>query len=198
MATKGAETRERILDRAFRIATRDGLEGLTIGALASELGLSKSGLFAHFGSKEDMQVEVLRAASARFTATVAAPALRAPRGLPRLRKFFDLWLSWLTDPSMPGGCLFMSAAAELDDREGKPRDLLVEMQQELRSMIVRIVEGAIEEGHFRKVDPAQVAFDLHSIMFGFNVERRLFRNADAEARPRASFERLVAWAEKKS
>lgn len=196
--TKGAETRERILDRAFRIATRDGLEGLTIGALATELGLSKSGLFAHFGSKEEMQVEVLRAASARFTAMVAAPALRAPRGLPRLRKLFDLWLSWLTDPSLPGGCLFMSAAAELDDREGKPRDVLVEMQHELRTMIARIVQLAIDEGHFRKVDPAQFAFELHAIMLGFNVERRLFRNSDAEARARASFERLVSWAEKKS
>ncbi len=192
--TKGTETRERILDRAFRIATRDGLEGLSIGGLATELGLSKSGLFAHFGSKEEMQVEVLRVAAARFEVSVIRPALRAPRGLPRLLKLFELWLGWLKDPALPGGCLFMAASAELDDREGKPRDVLVELQRDLRTTIARIVDGAIEVGHFRQVDGAQFAFDLHAIMLACNVDRRLFRDENAEARARASLERLVIWA----
>lgn len=192
--SKGTETRDRIVDHAFHLATRDGLGGLTIGALATELGLSKSGLFAHFGSKEDLQVEVLRAAAAKFEVTVALPALRAPRGLPRLRKFFDLWLAWGTNPQFPGGCLFMAAVAELDDREGKPREVLVEQQRDLRRMIARIASGAIEAKHFRDVDVEQLAFDMHAIVFAFNVDGRLFREKGAEARARASFERLVTWA----
>lgn len=193
--SKGAETRERILDRAVRIASRDGLEGLSIGGLAAELGLSKSGLFAHFGSKEDLQVEVLRAAAERFEQVVVRPALRAPRGLPRLRKLFELWLGWGTDPSMPGGCLFVAAAAELDDRDGKPRDVLVELQAAVRETIAKAARLAVDEGHLRRgLDADQLAFELHGIVLAFNFDRRLLRAREAEARARAAFERLVAWA----
>jgi len=101
--SKGEETRERILDRAFRLATRDGLDGLSIGMLAGELGMSKSGLFAHFGSKEDLQIEVLRAAARRFEEFVWRSALKAPRGEPRLRKVLERWLLWINEPSVPGG-----------------------------------------------------------------------------------------------
>ncbi|HKV07988.1 MAG TPA: TetR/AcrR family transcriptional regulator, partial [Thermoanaerobaculia bacterium] len=92
---KGAETRERIVEQALRLASRDGLEGLTIGSLSSELGLSKSGLFAHFGSKDELQLQVLRAAVERFEEAVVEPALAAPRGEPRLRSFFERWLAWM-------------------------------------------------------------------------------------------------------
>src|SRR5262245_43778046 len=106
--SKGDETRERILDRAFRMAARDGLEGLSIGGLADELGMSKSGLFAHFGSKEDLQIEMMRAAAQRFEEFVWHPAVKAPRGEPRLRKLVERWLLWINEPSMPGGCLFVA------------------------------------------------------------------------------------------
>ena len=101
--SKGEATRERILDRAFLLAGRDGLEGLTIGALADELKLSKSGLFSHFGSKEELQVAVLDVASSRFTERVLLPAFKAARGLPRLERVFEQWIDWATDPKMPGG-----------------------------------------------------------------------------------------------
>src|SRR6476619_4692325 len=104
---KGAETRERILDQAVRLASRDGLEGLSIGTLATELGLSKSGLFAHFGSKEDLQVAVLEAAASRFEEVVVRPSLDAPRGKPRIKRWFETWLRWVNDASVPGGCLFI-------------------------------------------------------------------------------------------
>src|SRR4051812_23660640 len=105
--SKGTETRERILDHAFRVASRDGVEGLTIGALATELGMSKSGLFAHFGSKEDLQIEVLRAASERFALNVVRPAINAPRGEPRVKKLFENWFKWVSGSISAGGCIFV-------------------------------------------------------------------------------------------
>src|SRR5215212_5750308 len=105
--SKGEQTRERILDRAFRLASRDGLEGLSIGVLAGELGLSKSGLFAHFGSKEELQLEVLREAAARFESQVMRPAFKAARGEPRVRALFENWVHWVQDASSPGGCVFL-------------------------------------------------------------------------------------------
>src|SRR3954471_20408539 len=105
---KGAETRERILDRAFRMAGRDGLEGVTIGRLSEELGLSKSGLFAHFGAKDALEVEILRFAADRFVQDVVRPALAAPRGAPRVRVLFEHWLAWGRSNAVPGGCLFVA------------------------------------------------------------------------------------------
>ena len=118
---KGPQTRDRILDTAFRLAARDGLEGLTLSTLAEQIGLSKSGLFAHFTSKEELQLEMLRVASERFVEEVMTPAFKQPRGLPRLRAFFEAWRRWATNPSLPGGCIFVAAAAELDDRDGPVR-----------------------------------------------------------------------------
>src|SRR3954464_11103649 len=123
---KGAETRERILDQAVRLASREGLEGLTIGTLSTELGLSKSGLFAHFGSKDELQLQVLQATVQRFEETVIRSALSAPRGEPRIRAVFDRWLDWESHPSMPGGCLLIAAAVEFDDRPGPLRAFLQE------------------------------------------------------------------------
>src|SRR5205085_11149339 len=110
---KGLQTRERILDTTFRLAARDGLEGLSLAGLAAELGMSKSGLFAHFLSKEELQLEMLRVASERFTEKVMRPSFQQPRGLPRLRALFENWRRWATDPSLSGGCLFVAAAPDL-------------------------------------------------------------------------------------
>src|SRR3954452_22416405 len=146
--SKGDETRDRILDWAFRTASRTGLEGLSIGGLATELGLSKSGLFAHFGSKEDLQLAGLEVAATRSTETVMRPASRAPRGEPRIRRLFENWLAWIGDPATPGGCVFLAAAAELDDREGRPRDFLAGSQKQLVAALARSARMAVEEGHF--------------------------------------------------
>jgi len=191
--TKGAETRERIVERAFLLAGRDGLEGVTIGALADELKLSKSGLFAHFGSKEELQVAVLDLAAARFSERVVLPAIRAARGLPRLRALFENWLNWLTDPKLPGGCIFPQAVAELDDREGRARDALVESQRTLDQALERAVQLCIDEGHLRKdTDPKQVSFELRGIILSLNQYHRLYRDRRALTRAREAFDRLVA------
>jgi AcrR family transcriptional regulator len=193
---KGEETRQRILDRAFRIAGRDGLGGLTLNTLATDLGMSKSGLFAHFRSKEELQLQVLETASARFEASVIAPALRVPRGVARLRKLFDGWLAWVTDPALPGGCIFVAAATELDDREGKPRDFLVLGQRRLRDTIARIARAAMEEGQLRAdLDVEQLAFELFAIILAYHHNKRLLRDGRPEARARAAFARLLADAE---
>ena len=119
---KGEQTREAILVHALRLATRVGFEGLTIGQLADDLKLSKSGLFAHFKSKENLQLQVPEMASRRFVDAVVKPALAAPRGEARVRALFERWLAWETSPSLPGGCPFVAAATELDDRPGPARD----------------------------------------------------------------------------
>ena len=193
--SKGEATRERIVDRALQLATRDGLGGLSIGSLAEDLGLSKSGLFAHFGSKEDLQVEVLRSAVERFRSRVILEALRAPRGRPRVEKLFELWLRWGQDPTMPGGCIFMAAAFELDDHPGPVRDYLVAMQQQFVAALEQAVRLAIAEGHFRAgVNPENVAFDQFGILFAYSYAKRLHGDAQAETRARASFQRLMDWA----
>jgi AcrR family transcriptional regulator len=190
--SKGLETRERIVEHAIRIATREGLEGLSIGCLATELGMSKSGLFAHFGSKEDLQLAVLQAAALRFEHGVVRPAFRAPRGEPRIRRLFEQWLRWV-ESETPGGCLFVAAAAELDDQDGRPREFLVRAQKELLEAIVKAVKMAVDEKHFRpEIDPDQMAFDLYGMVLAFNHQHRLLRDPRAGDRARTSFERLIA------
>jgi AcrR family transcriptional regulator len=194
--SKGAETRERILGTAFRLAARQGLEGLSLGELAKQLRVSKSGLFAHFKSKEELQIQTLRAASDRFAQTVMVPAFRKARGLPRVRAFFDNWMRWFADlfadPSLPGGCIFMHASFELDDRPGPVREVLVELQQQFIDALARSARIAVEEGHFRRaLDADQFAFDLYSILLGYNLARRLLRDPKAERRAREAFAALL-------
>lgn len=191
--SKGEATRERILDRAFLLAGRDGLEGLTIGVLADDLKLSKSGLFAHFGSKEELQVAVLDLASSLFTERVLLPAFKAPRGLPRLEKLFENWVQWGTDSRKPGGCIFFQANAELDDRKGRPHDVLLESQQNLVDAIAKTVQLAVDEGHFRPgVDAKQFAFEVYGIMMSLNLYLRLLKDRKAIERARQAFKRLIA------
>ena len=189
---KGLQTRERILDTAFRLAARDGLEGLSLAGLAGELGMSKSGLFAHFGSKEELQLEMLRTASDRFVAKVLLPAFRQPRGLPRVTALFENWRRWATDPSLPGGCIFVAAAAELDDREGPVRDYVVAKGRELVQSIAAAARLAVEVGHFRRdLDVDQFAFEVHGIYLAFHDAYRLLRDPKAEQRARRAWARLV-------
>lgn len=196
---KGEKTREVILDRALRMASELGLEGITIGRLADELDLSKSGLFAHFSSKENLQVETLDRAAERFTEVVVRPALAVPAGEPRLRALFEGWLDWPKRVRQPGGCIFAAAAAELDDRPGPARDRLVELQREWLATIERVVLRAKEVGHLGEhVDPAQLAFELLGITLSLNYHARLLRDPRARERAMAAFERLVANARPRS
>lgn len=189
---KGAETRKAIVDEAMRVASIDGLEGLSLGALASSLHLSKSGLFAHFGSKERLQIEVLHAASARFVETVVMPALKAPRGEPRVRALFEGWVKWGQSPVLPGGCIFISSAMELDDRPGPVRDALLKSQQDWLDTLAQAARIAVEEGHFRRgLDLGQFTFELYALMLGFHHHVRLLRDACSEKRTRTAFARLL-------
>lgn len=193
--SKGDQTRERILRHAAKVASRDGLEGLSIGELASALEMSKSGLFAHFGSKEDLQVAVLRAASADFQEKVIRPALHEPRGPARLRALFERWEKWASSPETPGGCLFAGASFELDDRPGPARDFLVEEQRRLLAVLSRSAQLGIESGLLRAdLDCDLLAFQIHGLMLGFHHARRLLRQRSAEAMARRSFEQLLAQA----
>ena len=187
---KGLQTRERILDTAFRLAAREGLDGLSLSTLAGQLGLSKSGLFAHFSSKEELQLEMLQVASRQFVDRVMAPAFRQPRGLPRLKAVFDNWREWVT--SLPGGCIFVAAAAEVDDREGPVRAFVVAQQRELLQALARTARICVEEGHFRgDLDVDQFAFDVLGIYLGFHHAHRLLRDPRSEQRARRAYERLV-------
>jgi AcrR family transcriptional regulator len=190
---KGAETRERILDQAVRLASRDGLEGLTIGTLSTELGLSKSGLFAHFGSKDELQLQVLQATVQRFEETVIHPALSAHRGEPRIRAVFERWIAWENNPSMPGGCLLIAAAVEFDDRPGPQRDFLQEAHRRRFAFVAKGARMAVEAGHFRKdLDVEQFSFDVTAITLGYHHLHRMLRDPKADQRARAAFERLMA------
>jgi AcrR family transcriptional regulator len=196
---KGEKTRGAILDEAVRVASEVGLEGLTIGQLAERLELSKSGLFAHFASKEGLQVQTLERAAERFAEVVVRPALAAPAGEPRVQALFDRWLEWPRRVRQPGGCIFVAAAAELDDRPGPARDRLVELQREWLATISRAARRAQEVGHFRRdLDPDQFAFELLGAMLTYHEHARLLRDPRALDRVRAAFERLLADARARS
>jgi AcrR family transcriptional regulator len=176
-----------------RLSSLVGLEGLTIGRLAQELRLSKSGLYAHFRSKEGLQLEVLRAAAAEFIAEVVRPALARPRGEPRVLGLFEGWLRWSTSGPLPGGCLFVAAAAELDDQEGPVRDELVALQKAWLATLARAIAQAQSEGHFRReLDPEQLTFELHGILLSLHHQARLLREPDAPARAREAYAALCA------
>jgi AcrR family transcriptional regulator len=191
---KGADTHERIVRRAMALASRDGLGGVSIGGLATELKLSKSGLFAHFESKEHLQLSLLQRAADDFTAQVLQPALRQPRGEERLRDFFERWVRWGQDSRLPGGCLLMNASVELDDKPGPLRDLLEAHQRALIDSVASIVKGATEERQFREVDARQFAHDLYALVIGYSQLTRLLRERNGMARAHSAFERMVRWA----
>jgi AcrR family transcriptional regulator len=190
---KGEFTRAAILDAALAQASESGFESLTIGSLAERAGLSKSGLFAHFGSREELQVAAIEAAAARFTETVFLPALKARRGLPRLRALFDHWLDWAARSGLTHGCPMQAAAVEFDDRPGAVRDAVLEHFARLERELARAVELAVGEHHLRAdLDVGQFVFDMMGIIFSYQHSTRLLKVADAESRARAALERLIA------
>lgn len=190
---KGEETRRAILDHALQVATKEGLEGLTIGRLAQDLQLSKSGLFAHFRGKEELLLQVLETARARFVEQVVKPGLAAPRGEPRVRALFESWLAWERSSALPGGCPFIAATVELDDRPGPARDFLAQSQKDWLDVIASAARTGIREAQFHPdFDPEQFAYDLHGAMLSYHHLARLLRDPSAETRVRRAFESLLA------
>ena len=189
---KGAETRVAILEQGWKLAARDGLQAISIGDLALELGLSKSGLFAHFGSKESLQVAIMDHVTARFVSDVVRPALSAPRGVPRLRALFDTYLGWALSHGR-AGCLFMSASFEFDDRPGPVRERLVANQRDWLEMLAQAVRIAVTEKHFRAdTDPELAAQEIYGIQMATHHVYRLLRDTEAIPRARRAFERWLS------
>lgn len=192
LMSKGEQTRERIIKRAMALASTVGFEGLSIGGLAKEAKMSKSGLFAHFDSKEDLQLKVLEAARTSFIDNVVSPALKQARGEPRLRAMFERWMIWEEGRVTPGGCPFVVASYEFDDRPGPVREAVVATQKDWVATLVTATRIAVEEGHLRAdLDLEQFAFEMYAIFLAFHLYHRLLRTPDAKQRARTAFERLL-------
>lgn len=189
---KGDQTRERIVDLALELASRDGLSGVSLAQIADRAGMSKSGLFAHFRSKDELHLEVIHAATASFRREVFEPAIRVPRGEPRLKAMIERWIAWDEHASRPGGCPLTQLGTELDDKPGPARDALVEAKQSWMLAITHAVRLAIEEGHLRAdVDPDLFAFQINGMFLSFHQSRRLMHDPRATARVRAAFKQLL-------
>lgn len=184
---KGTTTRARILDEAMKIASRDGLEGLTIGGLAKALAMSKSGLFMHFGSKEVLQVAVLEHTSERFQEFVGPSLEAAAPGIERLRALFKGWLDWIDNPELPGGCPVLGASFELDDREGAPRDALVARQLAAQGNLAQAFQQVVPPG----TDLEQLVFELRGITLAYHYMARVMRDPRARERADRAFEELL-------
>ncbi|MFT7463855.1 MAG: AcrR family transcriptional regulator [Pseudohongiellaceae bacterium] len=190
--TKGDDTRSAILEAGMDVAATDGLEALSIGRLADRVGMSKSGLFAHFHSKEELQLQVLQFARDHFVAHVMLPAMGCPRGEPRIRALLENWLQWGSSPERVGGCVFLQAAAEYDDRPGLVRDLLVQTQRDWHTALARAAGLAVSEGHFRTgLDEQQFAFEMYALIMAHHFHLRLLEDPSTPNRTRTAFERLL-------
>jgi AcrR family transcriptional regulator len=193
MDTKAESTHRRILGRGLEIVSERGLTGVTLGDLAGRAALSKSGLFAHFRSKEELQVELLRTAEAAVRREVVTPAMEAPAGLPRLRALMSRWLGWASRSGLPGGCPLYSAAFEFDDVDGPVRDYLTQSKREWEGMLEGLVREAMTLGHLRgDLDAAQFVWQLDGIYLAHHVSQRLMRDPDADTRADVAFEALIA------
>lgn len=188
---KGQQTRAVILAAALAQASRTGLEGLSIGALADVTGMSKSGVFAHFGSREELQIAVVAEYHARFEQEVFFPALRQPRGLQRLRALFERWVRQVS-VELESGCIYISGAVEFDDRPGPVRDALVTMVKAWHAALHKAIELARDEGHLAPdTDIEQMLFELHGLILSLHHDARFLRSSGALERARIGFERVL-------
>jgi len=188
---KGRQTRAAILDAALALASHVGLEGLSIGALAEVARMSKSGVFAHFGSREELQISVVREYHAKFEEEVFFPAVREPRGLPRLAALFERWVRRVS-LELDSGCIYISGAVEFDDRPGPVRDALVDMVRTWQTAMERSIDIAVAEGHLHaETDPTQFLFEVHGFILALHHDARFLRNPGSVERAHAAFDRLV-------
>lgn len=191
-AQKGQQTRASILDAALALSSQKGLEGLSIGVLAEVTGMSKSGVFAHFGSREELQISVIREYHNRFEEEIFYPAIREPRGLDRLVTMFDLWIKRVT-VEIDSGCIYISGAVEFDDRPGPVRDALADMVRTWHAALYRAIEMAREVGDLRPdTDARQMAFEIHGLILALHHDARFLREPGAVERARKGFEHVLA------
>lgn len=188
---KGQQTKAAIIEAALGLATQIGLEGLSIGALAEVAQMSKSGVFAHFGSREELQISVIREYHTRFEEEVFYPALQEPRGLPRLRALFRNWMN-RTSVEIDSGCLYISGAVEFDDRPGPVRDALAGSVNSWLAAMNRAVAQAKEEGHLRAdVNEQQVAFEIHGLILALHYEARFLKTPGSIGRANSAFDNIL-------
>jgi len=188
---KGQQTKTAIVDVALSLATQMGLEGLTIGAVAEMAGMSKSGVFAHFGSREELQISVIREYHQRFEQEVFYPVLSLPRGLPRLRALFANWMQ-RTSAEIDSGCLYISGAAEFDDRPGPVHDALASSVQTWMDALHRAVRLSVEAGDLDgQTDAAQMAFEIHGLILACHYEARFLKSKTALGLAQRSFEHTL-------
>ena len=189
---KGQQTRSAILEAALGLASHVGLEGLSIGALAEMTGMSKSGVFAHFGSREELQISVIREYHAKFEEEVFYPSIRDARGLPRLQALFDRWVKRVS-VELDSGCIYISGAVEFDDRPGPVRDALADMVLAWHQALERAIRLAIEAGHLLPdTDAGQILFELHGLILALHHDARFLRNPGALDRAQVGFLRIAA------
>ncbi len=188
---KGELTRATILDVALNLASRDGLEGLTIGLLAERMHMSKSGVFAHFGSREDLQIEVVKLYHHHFEQEVFYPSMKEPRGLPRLRAMFSRWVKRVT-VEIASGCIYISGAVEYDDRPGAIREELATMVRAWQGALRRCVSQAIEMGHLRAdADADQLVYEMYGLVLALHHDARFLKMPGSTERAQLGFERLL-------
>ncbi|HEX6018908.1 MAG TPA: TetR/AcrR family transcriptional regulator [Burkholderiaceae bacterium] len=189
---KGRQTRAAILDVALGLASHNGLEGLSIGALAELMRMSKSGVFAHFGSREELQISVVREYHQRFADEVFHPSMQQPRGLPRLRALVERWILRVS-VEIDSGCIYISGAVEFDDRPGPVRDALAQMVQTWHATLEKAIRMAIDEGHLRAdTDPLQLLFEIHGLILSLHHDARFLRLPGALDRARLAFDRMLS------
>ncbi len=189
---KGEQTRQAILEAGLAMAAREGLEGITIGSLAETIGMSKSGVFSHFGSREDLQIAILKLYEQRFIQELLLANLKEPRGLPRLRAVIHAWLRRSAQEATEG-CIWISGATEFDARPGPVRDCLVGMVRSWQKELSRTISLAIEEGHLRPdTDPEQMVFEIYGAVLVLHHDGLLLKSSNAIDRARASIDRLLA------
>jgi AcrR family transcriptional regulator len=188
---KGDLTRAAIVEAALLAASRGGLEGLTIGTLADSMQMSKSGVFAHFGSREELQLAVLKAYVQRFVDEVLRPAVKKPRGLPRLEAILQRWVAFLAR-EMARGCIMIAGAVEYDDVPGPQRDEMVAIITGWKRELIKAIRQAVSEGHLKpRVDAYQLVFEIYGLMLAMHQDARLLRSADSAKRARAGLRRLL-------
>src|SRR6266571_4311290 len=192
MGKVAASTHDRILEQGLALMSQSGLAGVTLGVLAEQVGMSKSGLFAHFRSKAEVQIGLLQYTAQFATAQVVQPAMNADEGLPRLKALARNWFGWAQRAGLPGGCPVAAGLFEFDDVEGTVRNKILEMESAWRRTLIDLVQRAVDLGHLRRdLDVDQFVWELCGIYLGHHAAHRFLRSADADPRAHTAFEALI-------